>query len=176
MITRTMGSMYPQHCKASHLNVFMGAPPSWKSQPLLALQHALTPYTPQELAGLQRTASIRQTGHGYLQIQSTKPQTIGYSLADSPVGLMAWIYEKLHEWTDDYAWTEDEILTWVSIYWFSTAGPAASVRIYYEATHSLEHRLGPEKWNPHVKVVRMIDSDLCDRNVWQIESLIDCIK
>ena len=68
-------------------------------------------------------------------MQSTKPQTLGYSLADSPVGLLAWIYEKLHDWTDDYQWTADEILTWVSIYWFSTAGPAAAQRIYYESVN-----------------------------------------
>ncbi len=40
--------------------------------------------------------------------QATKPQTIGYSLADSPVGLLAWIYEKLVSWTDEYPWTDDE--------------------------------------------------------------------
>jgi hypothetical protein len=53
-------------------------------------------------------------------------------MADSPVGLLSWIYEKLHDWTDAYPWTDDEILTWISIYWFSTAGPAANQRIYYE--------------------------------------------
>lgn len=150
-----MGRIYPQHCRASHLNMFMGAPPSWRTHPLLALQHAINPYTPQELAGLQRTASVRQSGLGYFHVQSTKPKTIGYSLADSPVGLLAWIYEKLHDWTDEYAWTEEEVLTWVSIYWFSKAGPAASVRIYYEATHTKEHVLGAEIWNPHVKMVCM---------------------
>jgi hypothetical protein len=40
--------------------------------------------------------------------QATRPQTLGYSLADSPVGLLAWIYEKLVEWTDGYPWTDDE--------------------------------------------------------------------
>lgn len=45
---------------------------------------------------------------GYFAEQSTQPQTIGYSLADSPVGLLAWIYEKLVAWTDEYAWTDDE--------------------------------------------------------------------
>lgn len=91
---------------------------------------------------------------GYFHAQSTKPQTIGYALADSPVALLTWIYEKLHDWTDDYPWTDDEILTWVSIYWFSTAGPAASVRIYYEAAHSAQFRIGAgEKWVPHVKLV-----------------------
>lgn len=40
--------------------------------------------------------------------QATKPQTLGYSLADSPVGLLAWIYEKLVSWSDSYPWTDDE--------------------------------------------------------------------
>ena len=48
------------------------------------------------------------TGRGYSTEQSTRPQTLGYSLADSPVGLLAWIYEKLVAWTDKYPWTEDE--------------------------------------------------------------------
>lgn len=43
------------------------------------------------------------------------------------------MYEKLHGWTDDYPWTDDEVLQWVSIYAFSRAGPAASLRIYHES-------------------------------------------
>ena len=87
---------------------------------------------------------------GYFAEQSTQPQTIGYGLADSPIGLLSWIYEKLVNWSDNYPWDDDEgkwsfflsynirliiqqVLTWVSIYLFSRAGPAASVRIYYEA-------------------------------------------
>ena len=54
------------------------------------------------------TEEFAGKGRGYYFEQSTYPQTIGYSLADSPVGLLAWIYEKLVQWTDDYAWTEDE--------------------------------------------------------------------
>lgn len=85
--------------------------------------------------------------------QGTKPQTLGYALADSPVGLLAWIYEKLHDWTDGYPWTEDEVLTWVSIYWFSTAGVAANLRIYYEALHDTQFgRDRTEKWILHVKL------------------------
>jgi len=48
------------------------------------------------------------TGMGYFAEQSTKPQTIGYSLADSPAGLLAWVYEKLVFLTDSYPWTDDE--------------------------------------------------------------------
>lgn len=72
---------------------------------------------------------------GYNVLQSTKPQTISYALHDSPVALLAWIYEKLHDWSDAYAWTDDEILTWISIYAFSRAGPGAAHRIYYESFH-----------------------------------------
>lgn len=49
-------------------------------------------------------------GSGYRVLQTTKPQTLGYALQDSPVALLAWIYEKLHDWVDDYPWTDDEIL------------------------------------------------------------------
>jgi hypothetical protein len=41
-------------------------------------------------------------------VQSTRPQTLGYGLADSPVGMLAWIYEKLVQWTDSYPWTDEE--------------------------------------------------------------------
>jgi hypothetical protein len=77
---------------------------------------------------------------GYFAEQTTKRQTLGYNLADSPAGLLAWIYEKLVSWTDSYPWSDDEgtvirlissnhslcwaaadqhehaVLTWVSIY------------------------------------------------------------
>ncbi|MCJ1394789.1 hypothetical protein MMC18_007669 [Xylographa bjoerkii] len=134
-VTRMMGLLYPDHCKVSHLNVTEGSAPSFSKHPILALEHLLTPYSKHERAGLERTAYHRKNGTGYDMLQQTKPQTIAYALADSPVALLAWIYEKLHEWTDEYPWTDDEILTWVSIYWHSTAGPAASLRIYYESNH-----------------------------------------
>jgi hypothetical protein len=45
---------------------------------------------------------------GYSKQQSTRPATLGFALADSPAGLLAWITEKLYEWTDSYPWTDDE--------------------------------------------------------------------
>ena len=50
----------------------------------------------------------RKKGLGYFKEQSTQPQTLGYSLADSPACLLAWIYEKPVNWTDGYPWTDDE--------------------------------------------------------------------
>ncbi|PIL35240.1 hypothetical protein GSI_03030 [Ganoderma sinense ZZ0214-1] len=83
---------------------------------------------------LAQTKRHFHEGSGYMIQQATKPQTIGHCLADSPVGLLAWIYEKLVNWSDGYPWTDDEVLEWVSIYWFSRAGPTASARMYYEMT------------------------------------------
>ncbi|OCK74926.1 alpha/beta-hydrolase [Lepidopterella palustris CBS 459.81] len=136
-ITRAVGALYPSHCLASHVNLITASPPKITSNPTLAIQHALFPYSPAEKAGLERTAWFTKQGSSYRQQQGTKPQTLAYAFADSPVALLAWIYEKLHDWTDGYAWTNDEILTWISIYWFSTAGPVAHMRIYYEATHNV---------------------------------------
>ncbi|KAF8512599.1 Alpha/Beta hydrolase protein [Hysterangium stoloniferum] len=133
LITRTIAQLYgPKYCKANHTNMGYGAAPKLLSNPILYFQHLLTPYSASEKAGFARTAWFQGKGFGYNVEQSTQPQTLGYSLADSPAGLLAWIYEKLVTWTDGYPWTDDEILTWISIYWFSREGPAASLRIYYE--------------------------------------------
>lgn len=132
LITRKMASVYGgKYHKAWHTNMPVTEPPSWKS-PLFFLSCLLTPWSLEEKAGIERTTWFRKKGYGYFAQQSTQPQTLGYSLADSPVGLLAWIYEKLVLWTDDYKWSDDEVLTWISLYLFSRAGPAASLRIYYE--------------------------------------------
>lgn len=124
---------------------------------MLYVQHAVTPYSARDREGFARSKWFLEEGAGYRLEQSTKPQTLGYGLTDSPVALLSWIYEKLHDWTDSYPWTDDEVLTWVSIYWFSTAGPTANLRIYYEATHTDEksggvHRNRTNQWIPKVKL------------------------
>lgn len=153
-ITRAMGLIYPEHVKASHINMVRSFAPKWSKHPWLALQHALKPYSEKEKKGFARSQWFTQEGSGYNIEQRTKPQTIGYALADSPVALLAWIYEKLHDWTDGYPWTDEEILTWISIYQFSTAGPAANVRIYYEAMHApgkyMKDRERVMEWVPKV--------------------------
>ncbi|KAI0071765.1 alpha/beta-hydrolase [Panus rudis PR-1116 ss-1] len=133
-ITRRIQHLYPDHAKAWHTTYPRGNAPQLTSNPIIWLRHLLTPYTQRDREGLKRSSDFVEKGRGYNHIQSTKPQTLGYSLADSPAGLLAWIYEKLVLWTDNYPWSDDEVLTWVSIYWFSRAGPAASIRIYYEIT------------------------------------------
>jgi hypothetical protein len=157
-ISRTISLLYPTNCLATHLNMDNGTRPRLLSNPLLYLRHTLLPSTANERAGLARTSWFMDQGSGYRSQQSTKPQTLSYAFADSPVSLLAWIYEKLHDWTDNYPWTDDEVCTWMSIYWFSTAGPGANVRIYYEATHQWDDpasrvtRERTTQFIPHVKI------------------------
>lgn len=120
---------------ASHLNYIRARRPSPTKHPLLYLQ-SLLPLSATEKAGLARTDWFQTQGYAYNTLQTTRPATAGAFLSDSPVALLAWIYEKLHDWTDDYPWTDEEVLTWVSIYVFSTAGPAASATIYYESQNT----------------------------------------
>jgi pimeloyl-ACP methyl ester carboxylesterase len=80
---------------------------------------------------------LRDEAHyGYSTQQSTRPQTLGYGLADSPVGQAAWIYEKLSSWSQhdsngDIVFSKDEILDTITLYWFSNAG-TSSARYYWE--------------------------------------------
>ncbi|KAI1803099.1 epoxide hydrolase 1 [Daldinia bambusicola] len=152
MITRAMGALYPTHVVGSHLNFLVASPPTFFSSPLLFLQHALDLYTPSERAGLERTRWFRARGSGYAQLQGTKPHTAGFALADSPVGMLAWIREKLVDWTDAYPWSDDEVLTWVSVYAFSDAGADASVRLYYEAMNRPSDGALCQAWNGKVPV------------------------
>jgi pimeloyl-ACP methyl ester carboxylesterase len=77
-----------------------------------------------------------RTGRGYSTQQATRPQTVGYSLVDSPVGLCAWIVEKFAEWTDcggdpETVFTKDQLLDNVMTYWLPAAG-ASAARLYWE--------------------------------------------
>jgi pimeloyl-ACP methyl ester carboxylesterase len=80
-------------------------------------------------------------GRGYLQIQSTRPQTLAYGLSDSPAAQLGWIVEKFKEWTNpsaelpEDAVDRDRLLTNVSIYWFTGTGTSAA-NFVYESAHA----------------------------------------
>ena len=76
-------------------------------------------------------------GTGYSKQQSTRPQTVGYGLVDSPVGQLAWIVEKFWAWMDcdghpENVLTRDELLDNVMLYWLTATG-ASSARLYWES-------------------------------------------
>jgi epoxide hydrolase len=83
---------------------------------------------------LSRMDAFRRDGSGYLAIQNSRPQTIGYGLVDSPVLQLAWIAEKFEEWTD-LPIDRDQLLTTVSLYWFTRSG-ARAAHTLYEQAHS----------------------------------------
>ncbi|HEX5287810.1 MAG TPA: epoxide hydrolase [Streptosporangiaceae bacterium] len=83
---------------------------------------------------LDRMNAFKNEGSGYLAIQNSRPQTIGYGLADSPVLQLGWIAEKVHEWTD-LPVDRDQLLTTVSLYWFTGSG-ATAAHTLYEQAHS----------------------------------------
>jgi len=79
--------------------------------------------TPEEQAYVDRGHAWQAAEGGYSHEQSTKPTTLSIALGDSPVGLLAWIGEKLWSWTDHHndvsaIFSPDDVLTWVSAYWF----------------------------------------------------------
>jgi epoxide hydrolase len=78
---------------------------------------------------------------GYLDIQSTRPQTLAYALTDSPAGQLAWIVEKFEEWTEE-AVDRDQLLTNVGVYWLTRSG-ASAARFIYESAHA-----GPDWGSP----------------------------
>ncbi len=94
-----------------------------------------------ELARLQEIKTAWADESGYFNLQSTRPQTLAYALADSPVGQLAWIVEKFKTWTNpaaalpDDAVGRDLLLTNVSIYWFTNTG-GSSAGFYYEGAHT----------------------------------------
>ena len=86
------------------------------------------------LAGAQY---YQQWGAGYSKQQSTRPQTLGYGLVDSPVGQAMWVIEKFYEWTDcdghpENVLTKEELLDNVMYYWWQGNG-ASSGRLYWES-------------------------------------------
>jgi pimeloyl-ACP methyl ester carboxylesterase len=131
-ISRHLADLDRDHLAAVHVNMWAAGPPDDPN--------AMASLTTREQAHLARSADYMKTGSGYVAIQSTRPQTLAYGLNDSPVGLLAWILEKFHAWTDNDGSVEsavpaDELLTNVSVYWFTnTAG--SSARLYYESIHS----------------------------------------
>jgi pimeloyl-ACP methyl ester carboxylesterase len=85
---------------------------------------------------------FRRDGQGYAQLQSTRPQTIGYALTDSPVGQATWIYEKLAEWSDcggdpTTVLSLDEMIDDIMLYWLP-ASAASSARLYRESFRTFD--------------------------------------
>lgn len=128
VISMELGRADAEHVAGVHVNMLMTFP-SGDPRELADLSES-------DQARLARMGRFNDELSGYLKLQGTRPQTLAFGLTDSPVGQLAWIVEKYREWTDstdvpEDAISRDDLLTIVSIYWF-TATAGTSATIYYE--------------------------------------------
>jgi pimeloyl-ACP methyl ester carboxylesterase len=127
MVTTELALADPEHLAGIHLTMPIASPAGPDLGELTASeQQALADY-----------AEHRRWGTGYSKQQSTRPQTLGYALADSPSGQLAWIVEKFWAWTDcdghpENVVTCDELLDNVMLYWLPGTA-ASSARLYWES-------------------------------------------
>jgi microsomal epoxide hydrolase len=128
IISRLVAIDDAPHVAGLHLNFCLAGPPPGGA-PMDGV--------PAEEAQLyQARESYMVNERAYQQIQGTKPQTLGFSLDDSPAGLAAWIVEKFHAWCDcddniESRFSKDDLLTNIMLYWVTGTG-SSSTRIYYE--------------------------------------------
>ncbi len=127
-VTSCIGRQDPDHCEAVHMTLNMGARPTPAED---------GSWTEEEQRALAKIAYYQKADTGYSIQQATRPQTVGYGLADSPSGQAAWIIEKFWAWTDcdghpENVLSRDEMLDNVMLYWVSNSA-ASSARIYWES-------------------------------------------
>jgi len=96
-----------------------------------------------DLDRAKRFNAFQAEGLGYLHLQATRPQTLGYCLTDSPVGQLAWIAEKFAEWAEQPV-DRDRLLANVSLYWFTRSG-ASSAHAVYEGMRAYARMSGGEQ-------------------------------
>ncbi|OZD14750.1 epoxide hydrolase [Rhodococcus sp. 06-156-3C] len=134
IITTILGGRFPERLLGIHTTLAQ-PPPGVTTNGL----------NPAELEWVSQTKAFKVGSIAYAKQQATRPQTIGYSLVDSPVGLLAWILDKFAEWTDNRdspleSIPLDKLLDNVTLYWLTRTG-ASSARIYYESHDSLDPEL-----------------------------------
>ncbi|MFI5807690.1 epoxide hydrolase family protein [Streptomyces sp. NPDC051561] len=128
-VTAVMGEQDRGELLGIHLTMPFARPP--EEQPELSAR---------DYAGLAAMKEFQQQEGGYSVLQTTRPQTLGYGLTDSPTGQLAWMAEKYRAWSDHgeagRGITDDQVLDAVSVGWFA-ATAASSARIYWESQNKL---------------------------------------
>jgi pimeloyl-ACP methyl ester carboxylesterase len=125
-VTTWLAKQHAPGLAAVHLNLPILFPPPLEGTP-----------NAEEQVAIAQLIAFDQNKSGYAKLQGTRPQTIGYALADSPVAQAAWILEKLAEWSDNGGDVEsvlsrDDILDDITLYWL-TDSAASSARLYAES-------------------------------------------
>lgn len=132
-ITVLLAERHPERLESIHLNLVASVP-----------QDVAHP-TPEEQAIFDHLASHKRWNTGYSTQQSSRPQTLGYGLADSPVAQAMWIYDKYRFWMDcdgdpRNAMSLDDLLDNITLYWLTNSGTSAA-RLYWESFHNVRYPL-----------------------------------
>ncbi|KAG8747601.1 hypothetical protein FRC10_000143 [Ceratobasidium sp. 414] len=155
LVCRAFALYHQDTCLGTHLNMLIAGLPSFFKNPWASAKTMLGfaglpgGISVDEVNALKEAQTFVENGLAYYQLQSTRPQTLAFSLTDSPVGLLAWISEKLYSWSDNYPWTPEELITWTMLYWIN--GPAGGLRYYKENGMGSRSHFGVEirtKWSP----------------------------
>ena len=130
-VTTELALKHTQNCKGIHITMPLLSPSASGKQNLSKF----------EKDALDAIEYYKNYDSGYSKIQSTKPQTIGYALVDSPVAQATWILDKFWQWTDcsgalENIISKQRLLDNISYYWFSKSG-ASSARLYWESFKGL---------------------------------------
>ena len=131
-VTTRIGQQDAEHVAGIHVNFVLALPDP----------DTMSDLTPREQDALAAMTHYGEWDSGYLKQQSTRPQTLGYGLADSPAGQCAWVVEKFWSWTDCdgdplNVLTRDELLDNVMLYWLPGAA-TSSARLYWESVRDFD--------------------------------------
>jgi pimeloyl-ACP methyl ester carboxylesterase len=136
IVSEVMAVQAPPGLAGIHVNMPGTTPPEVLDL-IRTKQPVPADFSPEEKRAYERLAYFYNKGFGYADMMNTRPQTLGYSLADSPVGMLAFYYDKFAEWSQsggepERVFTRDEILDAVSLYWLTNTGTSSS-RSYWDA-------------------------------------------
>ncbi|MGW1550178.1 epoxide hydrolase family protein [Streptomyces sp. NPDC002346] len=135
VISDKMAAQRPAGLLGIHVNFPATVPPDI-AEKLACGDPVPAGLSPDEKAAYNKLATFYKTGSGYSAMMVTRPQTVGYGLTDSPVGLAAWMYDKFAAWTysgghPERVLTKDEILDDITLYWVTNTAVSSS-RLYWE--------------------------------------------
>ncbi|TFK26520.1 epoxide hydrolase domain-containing protein [Coprinopsis marcescibilis] len=129
LVLRSVALQYPEAVVGLHINFPIALPPSPLKNPLALFWLAIGWLSPEEKRRIERMKWFLTEENGYSRIQGTKPQTISFGLLDSPIGLLAWIREKMQNAVEpDYVWDKERVITWTMFYLLQNSSGTA--RLY----------------------------------------------
>ncbi|APE18713.1 hydrolase [Mycobacterium sp. WY10] len=143
LVVRYLGEHYPDRAVAIHTNMLFASADG---------PDAMDGVTEEEVAAFVASAERMAEGTAYMEIQGTRPHSLGYGLEDSPVGLAGWILEKFHAWSDvrdGMPIRTSRLIDNLMMYWLTGTATSAA-RLYYEAAHAGTGALSP--WSGRVDV------------------------